>query len=106
MAIHKLTWGFVQKVAKNGMYGDGGGLWLQVTNDGSGKSWLFRWTDRRSKQDRNMGLGPVHTVDIAHAREAAKKCREIYRGQYCDTIVFLAPPSACSRDTRSRPRLA
>jgi len=77
MAIHKLTWGFVQKVAKNGMYGDGGGLWLQVTNDGSGKSWLFRWTDRRSKQDRNMGLGPVHTVDIAHAREAAKKCREL-----------------------------
>jgi integrase len=75
MAIEKLTWGFVQKVTKNGMYGDGGGLWLQVTNAGAGKSWLFRWTDRRTRKDRNMGLGAVHTVDIVQARELAMRCR-------------------------------
>jgi integrase len=77
MAIHKLTWGFVQKVTEAGVYGDGAGLWLQVRNEGAAKSWLFRWTDRRTKQDRNMGLGPVHTVDIAQARQNAKHCREL-----------------------------
>src|SRR6266508_3302119 len=77
MAIEKLRWGFVQRVTENGMKGDGGGLWLSVTNGGKGKSWIFRWTDRRTKQDRGIGLGPVHTVDIAQARQKAKHCREL-----------------------------
>ena len=70
MTIHygKLTEAKVAK-AKDGMHGDGGGLWLQVTNNGAGKSWLFRWKDRRTGKDRNMGLGSIYKVDLHRARE-------------------------------------
>lgn len=79
MAIHKLKPSFVEKVTKNGVYGDGGNLALQVTNGGVGKSWLFRWTDRLSGKERVMGLGPAHTVDIEMARDTARKYRLMLR---------------------------
>jgi integrase len=53
---------------------DGGGLWLQVSTGKTGqvnKSWLFRYaaagtkiskTGREYRRERQMGLGPVHTV--------------------------------------------
>jgi integrase len=69
MRLHKLTRKDVIS-AKDGMHGDGGNLWLYVTNNGVGRSWLFRWTDRTGR-DRMMGLGPVHTVDIDRARKLA-----------------------------------
>jgi integrase len=72
MAIHKLSAAKIARLNTKGMYGDGGGLWLQVTNDGAGKSWLFRWTDRETGKGRVMGLGPVYKVDLAEARELAK----------------------------------
>jgi integrase len=54
------------------MYGDGAGLWLQVSKSGA-KSWIFRYDfcGRR----RQMGLGSCNTVDLALAREKAKACR-------------------------------
>src|SRR5262249_53363281 len=55
----------------------GGNLWLQTTNGGAGRSWVFRWTDRVTKKDRNIGLGPYHTVDIDAAREMALECRKL-----------------------------
>src|SRR6516164_8639183 len=61
------------------MYGDGGGLWLQITNHGAGRSWLFRWTDRLSGKERVLGLGPLHTVDIEMARDTARKYRLMLR---------------------------
>jgi hypothetical protein len=49
----------VSRQKKPGRYGDGLGLWLQVSPQIT-KSWLFRFMlDGRS---RSMGLGPVHTV--------------------------------------------
>ena len=57
-----------------GRYGDGHGLYLQVSKWGT-KSWLFRF--RRGGRSRQMGLGPVHTVGLADARERALKCRRL-----------------------------
>ena len=77
MAIHKLRWSKVQSLNKNGMYGDGGNLWLSVTNDGAGKSWVFRWTVPGTRRERVMGLGPIHTVDLEEAREKAREYRKL-----------------------------
>jgi hypothetical protein len=59
-----------------GMYGDGAGLWLQVT-PGGGRSWLFRFTF--AGRAREMGLGPLHTVSLAEARDGALTCRKQLR---------------------------
>lgn len=71
--IGKLTALGVSKLKKPGYYGDGGGLWLQVSASGS-KSWIFRYT--RNHRSREMGLGPLHTVSLAMAREQARECRQ------------------------------
>jgi hypothetical protein len=68
----KLTALTVNKTTKPGYYGDGAGLWLQVSKSGS-KSWIFRFTIK-SKQ-REMGLGAVHTVTLSEARARARECR-------------------------------
>jgi integrase len=72
--INKLFAIKVRSVTRPGMYGDGAGLWLQVSCRGS-KSWILRYDfcGRR----REMGLGSCHTVDLALAlaREKAKACR-------------------------------
>ena len=70
--VDKLTPLAVSKATKPGYYGDGGGLWLQVSPSGS-KSWIFRFT--LSKKQREMGLGAVHTVTLPEARAKAKECR-------------------------------
>jgi integrase len=75
MAIHKLSAARIAKLTKNGMYGDGGNLWLQVTNAGAAKSWVFRWTERGTGRERNMGLGPLHTIDLERARALALEYR-------------------------------
>ena len=66
---------------------DGGGLWLQVSLGKEGqinKSWLFRYaaagtkisrTGREYRRERQMGLGALHTVDLATAREMARGAR-------------------------------
>jgi len=54
---------------------DGGGLYLQITQPGGVKSWLFRYTlDRTAK---SVGLGPVHTVTLADARNEARRLRKM-----------------------------
>lgn len=51
-----------------GMYGDGQGLWLNVRKDGT-RAWVFRYM--LAGRARAMGLGPLHTVSLAQARELA-----------------------------------
>lgn len=70
--VNKLSALGVSKATKPGYYGDGAGLWLQVSASGS-KSWIFRFT--LARKQREMGLGAVHTVDLATARAKAKECR-------------------------------
>lgn len=77
-AFNKLTARRVATENAPGLYGDGGGLWLQVSAGASKqhvtKSWLFRFMlDGRS---RGMGLGPIHTVSLADAREKAREARQ------------------------------
>jgi integrase len=70
----KLTALQVSKLTRRGLYGDGGGLYLQITKAGI-KSWVFRF--RVGKKLRNHGLGPLHTVSLAEARDAALQCRKL-----------------------------
>lgn len=64
----------VNKMAKPGYYGDGAGLWLQVSSSLT-KSWIFRYTI--AGKQREMGLGALHTVSLAEARGKAKACRTL-----------------------------
>jgi integrase len=58
-----------------GMYGDGGNLWLQIT--AGGRSWLFRY--RQGSRQREMGLGSLRVVPLAEARARAAICRRLLR---------------------------
>ena len=62
--INKLSAVAVQKAKEPGYYGDGGGLWLQISKLG-GKSWVFRFT--LHGKTREMGLGPLRTISLAEA---------------------------------------
>jgi integrase len=62
-----------------GYYADGGNLVLQVSRAQT-KSWLFRYT--LGGRAREMGLGPLHAVSLASAREKAER----YRGLLVDQI--------------------
>jgi integrase-like protein/Arm domain-containing DNA-binding protein len=73
-AIGKLTALAVDKAKRRGYYGDGGGLFLQVSASGS-KSWVFRF--KESGRLREMGLGASHTIGLAEAREKARECRRL-----------------------------
>jgi integrase len=55
-----------------GRYPDGAGLYLQVSVPGKA-SWLLRY--ERAGKERNLGLGPLHTVTLAEARARAKAAR-------------------------------
>jgi integrase len=55
-----------------GRYADGHNLYLVVVN-ASNASWQLRF--RYGGRERYMGLGPLHTVSLAEARERAKMAR-------------------------------
>jgi len=71
--IGKLTAMAVSQAKGRGYYGDGGGLFLQVSASGA-KSWVFRF--KEAGKLREMGLGPVHTIGLAEARQRAQDCRK------------------------------
>ncbi len=70
----KLTVKRIAKLKTPGRYREGTipGLCLQITDTGV-KSWLLRF--ERFGRERWHGLGPLHTVDLADARERARKAR-------------------------------
>jgi len=89
----KLTALKVAREKRAGLYGDSGGLYLQITARGS-KSWIFRfWVVERDPATgeivrdpttkkvkgrlREMGLGSCTTVSLAEARERALECRKL-----------------------------
>lgn len=73
-AINKLTAAEVAKKMKPGRYGDGGGLWLQVSSYGS-KAWVFRYM--LDGKARHMGLGSIDTFSLKEARERARQSRQL-----------------------------
>jgi integrase len=70
----KLSSVTVAKAKMKGLYSDGGGLYLRVAAGGT-KNWVFRFM--RDGRARAMGLGPVHTLGLAEAREHAASCRKL-----------------------------
>jgi hypothetical protein len=72
----------VATAKKPGHYGDGGGLYLQVSEYGS-RNWVFRYTSptRARANGRGkvceMGLGSLDTFSLAKARDRARQCREL-----------------------------
>ena len=71
---NRLTARTVSTLTEPGRYGDGRGLWLQVSRART-KSWLFRYM--LNGRARQMGLGPVDTVSLAQARDKAVECRKL-----------------------------
>jgi integrase len=71
--IARLTALDVKRATKRGLYNDGGGLHLQVAANGS-RSWIFRYG---AQGRRHCGLGALHTVTLAEAREKARQCRQL-----------------------------
>ena len=95
LQTNKLSALAVFRKTKPGRYADGGGLYLQVARGGS-KQWLFRYS--RDRKARQMGLGSVHTVTLAEAREAARGCRR--------RVLFGEDPIESRRSGRAAALLA
>jgi integrase len=69
---NKLTAAAVRNAKAPGLYGDGHGLYLQVSAFET-KAWVFRYmVEGRA---RKMGLGPLHTISLAEARNRAAEAR-------------------------------
>ncbi len=82
-SIHRLNSLAVNSTVKPGYYGDGGGLYLQISQFGT-KSWVFRFTLNKK---REMGLGPVQDIPLKKAREIAQECRLLVR-EGIDPIAY------------------
>jgi integrase len=63
----------VKRAKERGLYNDGGGLHLQIDRNGA-RSWIFRYG---AQGRRYLGLGPLHTITLAEARERARDCRKL-----------------------------
>ena len=72
--VGKLTVLGVKNESRPGLYGDGAGLYLHVGATG-GKSWVFRYM--LNGKAREMGLGPLHTITLAQARQRAADQRRV-----------------------------
>jgi integrase len=73
-ALSRLKAVTVDKAKTPGLLADGGGLYLRIGPTGA-KSWVFRY--RRDGKLHDMGLGPLHTVSLAEARDKAHECRKL-----------------------------
>jgi hypothetical protein len=80
--IGRLTALKVQRRRKAGLYADGGGLYLRVTDEGT-KNWVFRFM--LAGRPRWIGMGPPHTIGLADARARAADCRKLRH----DSMVAL-----------------
>lgn len=71
--IAKLTAVSVPRIKEPGLHADGGGLYLRVKANG-GKFWVFRYM--MHGKAREMGLGALHALSLADAREKAAERRK------------------------------
>jgi integrase len=96
--VKKLSAILVGKLSSPGYYGDGDGLWLQISGSGS-KSWVFRFTVAGKR--REMGLGGVNAVSLGLAREKARQCR-LLLAEGNDPIVHRDAAKAASALSAAR----
>lgn len=81
-SVGRLTARKVETLKSEGLYSDGGGLYLQIRGESKSKSWIFRFRDAskarvkgKGSRLRDMGLGPLYTLSLAEARQRATECR-------------------------------
>lgn len=73
ITLNRLTVKQIENLS-DGMHADGGNLWLQVSNNGAGTSWIFRY-DFNGKR-KKIGLGSLTRISLANARKLAQPLRE------------------------------
>ena len=71
---HKLSALTVSKMSKPGVYGDGAGLFIRVTEGGS-KHWIHRFSLRNKAHW--MGLGPYPEITLDKARQLTLEARRL-----------------------------
>ena len=64
------------KIKAPGRYGDGRGLYLQITKT-ENRSWIFRY--ELNGHERYMGLGPCADFTLEEARERARLARQLLK---------------------------
>jgi integrase len=64
------------KIRAPGRYGDGRGLYLQITKT-ENRSWIFRY--ELNGHERYMGLGPCADFTLEEARERARLARQLLK---------------------------
>lgn len=74
--VSRLNVKFVQAAKTKGRFGDGGGLYLQVTPP-NGKSWVLR--TKIHGKTKYVGMGSAYLVSLAEARIEAARLRKIAR---------------------------
>ena len=72
--IHRLNALAVSRAKTPGMYPDGRGLYLQISNSGA-RSWIYRYA--LNGKARYMGLGPLDAVSLSEARKKADAARQL-----------------------------
>ena len=88
----------VARAKQPGMYADGGGLYLQVSDNGA--SWIYRYMI--AGRAREMGLGPLALFGLSEARAKALDARKLrHEG---DTLSRHAARRACRRGSMRRRR--
>jgi integrase len=97
-SLNRLTALKVARAKKPGMYADGGSLYLRVAEGGS-KQWVFRYVTNGRLRD--MGIGPVHTLTLAEARERATEARKL-RLDGIDPITHRRAQRAALQATDAR----
>jgi hypothetical protein len=86
-SINRLRQSTIRSV-KPGLYPDGAGLYLQVTQGTDGtlrRSWLYRYATTEAERaatpnlgrERRMGLGAYPPVSLAEARQRAAEARRL-----------------------------
>ncbi|WP_228391340.1 Arm DNA-binding domain-containing protein [Komagataeibacter medellinensis] len=60
---------------KDGVFADGGNLWLTVK--GHTRAWSVRYTSPVTGKAREMGIGSTRTISLADARERAAVARKM-----------------------------
>lgn len=76
--VHRLSAVKVTKETKPGLYADGGGLYLRISEGKSGgKRWVFIYRRPSDGKRCEMGLGGTLAVSLAKARERAEEARAI-----------------------------
>src|SRR6478736_1208399 len=96
--INKLSAIQVAKRTEPGLYGDGGGLYLQISKWGT-KSWVFRFMI--AGRARAMGLGDLETFGLKEARERARAARQL-AADGVDPIEIRRERKAATRAAESK----